>query len=184
VHGSAAPRAGAEGAEPLRCQGPDDAVGGDAVATLEAAQGAGRASAEATVEPARAVTVPPEQELEDGDVVADRATAKDASAEEGPPERAESAARPLAGEAVDGEPVPALERADSGLGARALYAVDRAAVDPSFAERDLQSRDLRVERARGRGQGERDQNRSSDEAEPGHRTGLFDGPAAFSFPAS
>ena len=92
--------------------------------------------------PARA-----QQELEHGDVEADRAPRQVAPAEQRPAERPERRPRACARAAVDGEPLLRLEEPDGGDSAGPGDAVDRARVEAVRLQRDLQSRHLRVRRA-------------------------------------
>jgi hypothetical protein len=111
--------------------------------------------AEMAVNAPDAVPAPAKEELEDGDVVADRSAAEDALAVERFAEPAESTPRLWAGKAVNREPATALERTHRRLRPRALDAVDRSAVETVRAKRGLEPGDLRVRRRGGVGDRER-----------------------------
>jgi hypothetical protein len=131
------PRAHAEPAQAPRRAGADDAVGRQAYTPLEAAHGSFCPRAESAVEPSRTQPVPPEQELEHGDVVAEQAALHDPRSVERPAERAQRAARAGPRQPVDGETVPALEDPNRASCLRTLDAVDRPSIEALLSQGDL-----------------------------------------------
>ena len=111
-----------------------------------------------------------EQELEDGDVPAERAAVQRARTEERATERAHRRASARVRETGDREPLHPLEGARGGDRLRPRESVDRAAVEALGAQRDLQAGRLRVPAARGerrrrRGHGDRKSCSDEDEAQ-------------------
>ena len=95
-----------------------------------------------------------EQELEHGDVPAERASPQRPRAEQRPAERPERLARPRIREPGDRQPVDPLELPHGGHGLRPRERVDRAAVEALGPQRHLQSCGLRVPARRERGRRE------------------------------
>src|SRR5204862_3961381 len=108
---------------------PGLAVGAEADRGLVAADGGCRERAVAAVDGARREAAAAQQELERGHVPAAIARHHRAAAEQRAAAAAERAAGPGAGNAVDGQVVPALERPHGALRARPRYAVDAAVVE-------------------------------------------------------
>ena len=130
--------------------GPRHAVGAESRPRLEAAQRGVGARAEAAVDRAGREAVAREQELQPRDIPAARPRGQRPAAEPRTPAAAERAARPRAGDAVDGEAAAALHAADGRPGRRAGDAVHAARVDALRAQGDLERRDVGG-RARERG---------------------------------
>ena len=108
---------------------------------LEATDRCDAPGSEAAVERAGRVPVRAQEELGLGDVPALSPECEGARTEAMAAVRAEGAARHRPGNPVYGQPMPALEDAHGGDGARADYPVDRAPVEAATLQRDLQRGD-------------------------------------------
>ncbi len=116
--------------------------------------------------------MPPEQELEDADVIAAHAAPKGPGSEEGSPVRAQCGACSRSCQAVDREPLPSLERANRAHRLRPLDAVDRPSVETVVAQSDLEPGDLRVQCARRGGEREGREDGCGREGQASHPPGF------------
>jgi hypothetical protein len=121
---------------------------------LETSHGGVRPWAEPPVEAADSQAVAPQQELEDADVVAAHAAADDPPSEQRSAAPAQGGARARSDQAVDREVMPPLEGTDRAERLRPLNAIDASSVEAVLAQCDLDAGDLRVHRARRRGERE------------------------------
>ena len=173
-HGDA--RAAERGERPR----PADPVGGESRQPLEATESAKRRPVEIAVH-RHVHPVPDEQELQHGDVPAERAAAELPRTEEMPAERAELLSRARIGHAGHAQVVRALERANRGDRARSDDPVDRPRVETLCPQRDLETCGLRVARQCRPGGDQAGSERAEDDDPDAHRTVRIPGRAGDSF---
>src|SRR5215472_1784728 len=144
----------------------DDPVPAQVEALLEEPDAVQRRAVEVRVD-GDTDALPEEEELEHRDVPAEGAAVQRPRAEERAAERTEGRARPLVGDAGDGQPVALLKGANRGDGLRSRDRVDRAAVETLGAQGDLQAGRLGVPCAgeRGRRSGHRDDRENPEQKE-------------------